>query len=211
MFVIAVTVMADDTVVSPDGRLNVCVNNKNGMPVYSVSYDGKFVLTESRLGLVANYADFSKNLKLKDVQREDNVVKDYYMINTKQNKFHYVSNKMDLIFENKDGHCMTVAFCVANNSVAFRYELQKPNNEKGIPLSAVILKETTSFRLAEAATSFLCQQSLQWLVLLEQNHLTRKPTKQMFLWHSANQTVSKDSHSLACFASRMEISTIGRW
>lgn len=28
MFVIAVTVMADDTVVSPDGRLNVCVNNK---------------------------------------------------------------------------------------------------------------------------------------------------------------------------------------
>ena len=160
MFVIAVTVMADDTVVSPDGRLNVCVNNKNGMPVYSVSYDGKFVLTESRLGLVANYADFSKNLKLKDVQREDNVVKDYYMINTKQNKFHYVSNKMDLIFENKDGHCMTVAFCVANNSVAFRYELQKPNNEKGIPLSAVILKETTSFRLAEAATSFLCQQSL---------------------------------------------------
>lgn len=132
MFVIAVTVMADDTVVSPDGRLNVCVNNKNGMPVYSVSYDGKFVLTESRLGLVANYADFSKNLKLKDVQREDNVVKDYYMINTKQNKFHYVSNKMDLIFENKDGHCMTVAFCVANNSVAFRYELQKPNNEKGI-------------------------------------------------------------------------------
>lgn len=107
-----------------------------------------------RLGLVANYADFSKNLKLKDVQREDNVVKDYYMINTKQNKFHYVSNKMDLIFENKDGHCMTVAFCVANNSVAFRYELQKPNNEKGIPLSAVILKETTSFRLAEAATKF---------------------------------------------------------
>lgn len=159
MAMVAMAAMADDTVMSPDGRLSVNVSNNNGVPIYSVTYDGKTVLTESRLGLVANYSDFSKNLKLKDVKRKERVVKDYYMANTKQTQFHYVSNKMNLTYENKDGNCMTVAFSVADNSVAFRYELQKPSNNKGTPLSAVILNETTSFRFPETASTFLTQQS----------------------------------------------------
>ena len=156
---IALTAFADNTVKSPDGRLSVNVKCDDGVPTYSVSYDGKDVLLPSRLGLVANYADFSKGLKLKDAQSEENVTKEYDMTRTKQTHFKYVSNKMNLVFENKGGHCITVAFSVADNSVAFRYELHKPNTKDGRPLSAVILSETTSFKYPETATTFVCQQS----------------------------------------------------
>ena len=98
---IALTAFADNTVKSPDGRLSVNVKCDDGVPTYSVSYDGKDVLLPSRLGLVANYADFSKGLKLKDAQSEENVTKEYDMTRTKQTHFKYVSNKMNLVFENK--------------------------------------------------------------------------------------------------------------
>lgn len=50
--------MATDVkITSPDGRLQVDVNDNNGTPTYTVSYDGKTMMTPSALGLKTNIRD----------------------------------------------------------------------------------------------------------------------------------------------------------
>lgn len=152
-------VLAADTVTSPDGRLVVTVDLNQGRPCYTLQYDGHEILQPSQLGIVANYADFSKDLKPGKVDREEHVVKDYDMTRTKQTHYHYVANKLRLHYTNAQGNGMAIAFSVADNSVAFRYELERPGNRDGNPRSAYIVGEATSFRFPDATSTFLCQQS----------------------------------------------------
>ena len=58
------------TVTSPDGKLAVNVECKEGKAFYTVNYDGKQMLGASALGLVANYGDFSQNLKMGALKSE---------------------------------------------------------------------------------------------------------------------------------------------
>lgn len=52
------------TVTSPDGKLAVNVECKEGKAFYTVDYNGKQMLAPSALGLVANYGDFSQGLTM---------------------------------------------------------------------------------------------------------------------------------------------------
>ena len=53
------------TAVSADGMVNVDVFiNAKGQPVYTVKYDGKEFIKESRLGLRTDIADFSENMSI---------------------------------------------------------------------------------------------------------------------------------------------------
>ena len=63
LFVSALTAMAQTTSVSsPDGKLQVSIDCKDGQAFYTVSYDGKAMLTPSALGLKADIGDFSQGL-----------------------------------------------------------------------------------------------------------------------------------------------------
>ena len=48
-----------NTVSSPDGKLNVVVEDRDGKLYYSIDYAGKRMMEESQLGLLANVGDFS--------------------------------------------------------------------------------------------------------------------------------------------------------
>ena len=58
------------TVTSPDGKLAVNVECKDGKAFYTVDYNGKQMLAPSALGLVANYGDFSKELTMGSLKSE---------------------------------------------------------------------------------------------------------------------------------------------
>ena len=47
---------------SPDGKLNVVVEDRDGKLYYSIDYAGKQMMEESQLGLLANVGDFSQGL-----------------------------------------------------------------------------------------------------------------------------------------------------
>ena len=51
-----------NTVSSPDGKLNVVVEDRDGKLYYSIDYAGKRMMEESQLGLLANVGDFSQGL-----------------------------------------------------------------------------------------------------------------------------------------------------
>ena len=59
------------SVSSPDGRLKLQFDLKEGKPFYSVSYDGQPAILESPLGFVANTGDFSQNLTLLSSQASE--------------------------------------------------------------------------------------------------------------------------------------------
>lgn len=50
------------TVSSPDGKLNVVVEDHDGKLYYSVDYAGKRMMEPSQLGLLANVGDFYQGL-----------------------------------------------------------------------------------------------------------------------------------------------------
>ena len=51
-----------NTVSSPDGKLNVVVEDVDGKLYYSVDYAGKRMMEPSLLGVLANVGDFSQGL-----------------------------------------------------------------------------------------------------------------------------------------------------
>ncbi len=145
----------DARVSSPDEKLVVNVHADNGIPFYSVTYDGKPVLLESALGVITDIGDFTKDLQVKDVKFSD-VRKDYSMPQVKASQIHYDAKQMDVIFSHADGAAITVTFLVSNNDVAFRYSLSRLKNDN--PKCAIIKKEATSFRFPDGTTTFLCPQ-----------------------------------------------------
>ena len=147
---------ADVNVASPDGKLVVTVACDGGQATYSVTYDGKAMMTRSALGLKTNIGDFTQGLTLKDSQTKT-VDRTYQMTRTKASEAHYVANQADIMPANADGYPLTVTFCVSNNDVAFRYSLARGKNDN--PKCVVVNSEATGFNFPEQTTTFLCPQS----------------------------------------------------
>ena len=75
----------DVKVASPDGNLVVTVTDNGGAPRYSIAYGGVTMMEPSALGLVTDYADFTRNLTIKEekTRHED---KTYTMTRTKRHE-----------------------------------------------------------------------------------------------------------------------------
>ncbi len=137
-------------VTSPDGNLKVTIMVEQGIPVYSVSYDGKFFLEKSPLGLITNEGDFSKNIKIVS-SATGTVDKEFTQTKIKQSFIHYKANTLKCTFTNTGKKQISVLFQVSNNDIAFRYELPKWGDTR----ACVVQKETTGYRFPSLTTSFL--------------------------------------------------------
>ena len=152
----SLAVARDVTVTSPNGGLVVTISDENQRAVYSVTLDGRQMLLPSELGFKANFGDFTQGLKITDSKAEQ-IDRSYDMRQTKQSHFHYVASQMTVDFENAKQQKMSVQFSVSDNDVAFRYII--PRQHRDTPKCAVIFNETTSFRLPDGTTTFICPQS----------------------------------------------------
>ena len=125
LFMSALTAIAQAVgVSSPNGKLKVDITCQNGQAAYTVSYDGKTMMTPSALGLKTDIGDYTKGLKLTDSQ-QSSVDKTYTMTRTKASQSHFVANQLDVTLTNADDMPMVVTFVVSDNDIAFRYTLQK--------------------------------------------------------------------------------------
>lgn len=145
---------ADVIVASPDGRLTVAVDVRDGRPTYSVSYDGLTMLEPSALGLVTDRADFTCGMTLTghEAGKIDTV---YTMRGTKTSEVHYRANELSVSMATADKHNITVCFRVSDRDVAFRYLIHKKGDESALK----VFQEMTSFRLPEKTTTFITPQS----------------------------------------------------
>ena len=146
----------DVKITSPDGKLVVLVTDNGGKASYSVTLDGRQMVTASALGLKTNIGDFSKGLTIVETKQKQ-VEKEYKMTRTKTSGSHYVANQAIIGMTNAEGYRMDVTMNVSNNDVAFRYTL--PRGKDDNPKCAVIYSEASSFNFPQQTTTFICPQS----------------------------------------------------
>ncbi|MGN1228774.1 MAG: glycoside hydrolase family 97 catalytic domain-containing protein [Prevotella sp.] len=141
-------------VASPDGRLIVTLSDNNGIATYAVTYDGHETVKPSRLGLVTNVGDFSRELSFKTSTTRQ--VSDSYSIrNIKARNVEYRANELNATYADKQNREITVTFRVSDNNIAFRYSMP----QWGETASIIVKEEATSFALPDGTTSFICPQS----------------------------------------------------
>lgn len=142
------------TVTGPDTRLKVDLAVNGGIPMYSVSYDGKTILEKSPLGFIANTGNFSQGMSLIG-QKTSQINKTYTQDRIKRSVVNYAANELTVRLQNTNKQPVNIVFRVSNNDVAFRYEIPK-SSETG---SMVINEEKTGFDFPEYTTTFLTPQS----------------------------------------------------
>lgn len=144
----------EKTFTSPDGQVQVTINDENGTPNYSVKYASSEFLKSSPLGLHTNIGDYSKNLSMTAFATKK--VEDHYDLrNIKQSHVDYEATEAVASFTQNGKKVMDVIFRVSNRDVAYRYHIYK----KGDTKVCVINEEASGFSLPEGTTTFLCPQS----------------------------------------------------
>lgn len=142
------------SVASPNGWLKFAIDNSDGSPSYAVTYTGIDIMLDSPLGLVADYGDFSKDLKLVSVNK-GTVDKKYHLNKIKKSDNHFEANSLECEFVNPEGQRMILEVQVAHCNIAFRYRLPKPDGRGAVR----VMDESTGFHLPPCATGFLTPQS----------------------------------------------------
>lgn len=144
------------SVKSPDGRLEVKVecNPADSTATYSVLYDGKTAIMPSALGFDSNAGNFTDGLTM-IADRKGTKTDRYKLLTSKNSDIDFNANTLNCEFKNREGGKMSVEFVVADNNVAYRYQI--PN--QGGTMSTRIMNELTSFMFPQGTTSYLSPQS----------------------------------------------------
>ena len=143
---------------SPDGKIEVVLNDEGGRPTYQVNLQETPFLNPSPLGLKLNFADLTQGLTLKDCAVK--TVSDQYELKTwKQSHVSYEATEAVCQFEQDGRKALDIIFRVSNRDVAFRYQLYPKRGRGGETLAAVIEGEASGFVLPQGTTTFLCPQS----------------------------------------------------
>ncbi|MEO7045859.1 MAG: glycoside hydrolase family 97 catalytic domain-containing protein [Ferruginibacter sp.] len=136
------------TISSPDK--NIVVTCDVAKAQYNISYKGKEVLKDSKLGVIRDDEDFSQNLQLIKVSAPAIVKDNYKILNAKKSNITYTANQR--IFETKtsSGKKMNIVFRVSNDGVAFRYVFPEKSTDV-----KKINAEATSFHFKEGTRAWL--------------------------------------------------------
>lgn len=149
----------DASVSSPDGKLKVDFNLRNGAPTYSVTYGGQQMLDESPLGFVASIGDFSRDLSIKD-KKTDTYKFSYALTRSKHSNIAVEANGLTVTLQNAKKQSYSIDFRVSNNDIAFRYSIpNQPDKANGQKYSMRIMQEKTGFDFPHTTTTFICPQS----------------------------------------------------
>ena len=144
------------TVKSPDGKLAVNVSCEGGRASYTVDYEGKRMLSPSALGLVANYGDFSQKLSMGALKGGEVRHLSYNMSRIKKSHIRKEAVEATIGFLNEKKDSMTLHLHVANNDIAYKYEMSRPKKDN--PKAVIIYNEVSGFNFPEKTTTFLCPQ-----------------------------------------------------
>lgn len=138
---------------SPDGKLKVTLEVKDGRPVYLVKLGDKEVISTSALGLVRNDSSFTEELSLVSASEIKTVKDDYTMKMGKRRNCSYLANERVFSFKNASSQNMDIIFRVSNDGVAFRYAFTPLKAQETGPFS--IQAEKTTFAFPEETVCWL--------------------------------------------------------
>lgn len=148
---------ADVKITSPNGQLevNVSIDKKGsqeyGTPVFRLrkqvkgSYQN--VLVNAQMGLTTSQQDFS-SLKWGEVEKSKKNKIDYTLLEGKQTHNTKTETEQTINFVNANQQVLSVVFKLANDGLAFRYQIKTSQDEK-------ILKDLTVYPIAEGTKRWI--------------------------------------------------------
>ncbi|MDD3787844.1 MAG: glycoside hydrolase family 97 catalytic domain-containing protein [Petrimonas sp.] len=151
-FMLISLVMFAQKTTSPDGKLVLTLMLDDGVPSYTVDYDGKVFLEKSPLGLEASLGDFTKNLKFVDSEIK-NINEKYTLPHAKVREVNYAANELTATFVNDKSDSLDIIFSVSNNDVAQAYRLRSNKTR-----FCTVFAEKTGFNFPEETTKFATPQ-----------------------------------------------------
>ncbi len=146
--------VAQVKILSPDNKLAVIVATEEGMPFYSITYNGKEFLKKSPLGLNTNIGKFLQQLSIGSDVVRNTINESYHLEKIKHSNVTYTENEAIVTFNQDNKPVFDLIFRVSNSDVAFRYKIY-PKDETVV---CVVNEEVTGFALPQGTTTFLCPQ-----------------------------------------------------
>ena len=147
-FILSYAQTAKYTIASPDKNILVTCNIEKA--TYNISYKGKPVLNDSRIGVIRDDEDFSRNLQAIKASEPGTVTDSYSMLTAKKKVVSYTATRRVIETKTSSGKKMNVIFQVSNDGVAFRYEF--PEKSEDIKK---INSEATSFHFYDSTRAWL--------------------------------------------------------
>ena len=140
---------------SPDKNISVLVRiSEDKNACYTVKYEGKLIIDQSKLGVIREDEDFSENLSLDSVPNTETVKDNYEMLQGKKRKNSYSANRKVFHLKNANGKKMDIIFQVSNDGVAYRYYFPEKSEE-----TKKIVKETSSFNFSPGTKAYIQHMS----------------------------------------------------
>ena len=139
---------SNSTVSSPNKNIIVTCNINEA--TYSISYKGETILTNSKLGVIREDEDFSKDLQFIKVSSPIIVNDSYDLLTAKKKHINYTAIKRVWETKTVSGKKMNIVFRVSNDGVAFRYEFPEQSTEV-----KKISSEATTFHFNEGTKAWL--------------------------------------------------------
>ena len=139
------------SVFSPNKRLRVdFFLTAEGAPRYSIEFDGKPVLLESKLGLVRDDTNFTSDLKFAGAAKIESVADRYEILTSKRRLNNYLANRAVFRLQTAAGKKLEIIFQVSDDGAAFRYYFPETTTAKHR-----LSEEASSFRFAPDAKAWL--------------------------------------------------------
>jgi len=145
-----VSAKPETDVLSPDKRISVHLELKEGNAFYAVFFSGKPILMPSKLGIVREDEDFSSKLTLESFTNVETITDNYTLGYGKKLNCSYTGNKRVFHIKNASGKMMDIIFQVSNDGVAFRYYF--PDSSTDIKK---IKQEISSFHFIKSTKAWL--------------------------------------------------------
>ena len=117
---------------------------------YRIEYSNTVIIQNSKLGIVREDGDFSKNLVLDSVSPVEMVTSEYDMHQGKKKKCSYMAKKCVFHLKNSSDQFMDIIFQVSNDGVAFRYIF--PGSSDDVKK---IKKEISSFHFLPGTKAYI--------------------------------------------------------
>ena len=133
---------------SPDKNILVVCDPRKAS--YNISYEGQSVLKNSKLGVIREDEDFSKDLNVIKASSPSIVRDSYTMVNAKKRNITYVATQRTIETQTASGKKMNIVFRVSNDGVAFRYEFPERSTDV-----KKISAEATSFHFYDGTRAWL--------------------------------------------------------
>ncbi len=139
------------TVASPNKKITATIFHSNdGKISYTVSCQKQVVIENSKMGIVREDEDFTKELRFVNASKEQIVTDHYSILTAKKSSIDYTGMKRIFSFQTKSGKKINIIFQLSNDGVAFQYQFPEQSTD-----IKKIISEATTFHFSKETKAWL--------------------------------------------------------